>query len=334
MGELLDGVAGSDQPARTELSSHFSRSYFFFGINLSGESDDPSLFEEFEAVFGCGDQAPLSSRGALRTVLRRSVLEISGDDLEDPAGFLAGFSSPDIPLTLIDPQSVRVGDDGGLVIRFSGSSCHIPSVPGWQRIASHMIFLRLIRALPNLLFFHAASIGIRGRGFLLVGPKGRGKTTVSLALAARGHAFLGDETAVYEPATARLLPFHRPVGIKPGPRSQSLDARLQRIRMPQEGIARLPIGKLIDVPPPEPMALRGVIFLQPFADRPYLEPIASGREELGQLQPLASTLQAGAATQRVFAMIRLLSATRCYKLWPANPDETATYLERTLIDES
>src|SRR5947207_2119645 len=82
---------------------------------------------------------------------------------------------------------------------FDGDRVRFRKVDAWRRIVSHMLFLRLIRRRPDLLFFHAASIGMDGRAYLLIGPKGRGKTSVSLALAARGHAFLGDETAIVEP---------------------------------------------------------------------------------------------------------------------------------------
>ena len=61
---------------------------------------------------------------------------------------------------------------------------------------------------------------------MLVGPKGAGKSTLALALAARGHALLGDEHACYLPATGELLPFRRPVGIKPGPRAAAVESAL------------------------------------------------------------------------------------------------------------
>ena len=314
--------------------SHFH----LFGIALS--IDGTELADEFASVFGQRTEV----RGLRTESLRVRVdsysvlspqssvlLSIEGDNLEDPAAFLAGFSSPDIPLRLGDePGTVRIGDDPEPVFRFDGARCEVRRVPHWARIVSHMLFLRMIRLRPDLLFFHAATVGIGGRGILIVGPKGHGKTTTSLALASRGHAFLGDETAIYEPSTALLHPFHRPVGIKPGPAASAVVAKIGDLAMPAEGILRIAAERVVPRANGDAVPLHAVVFLQGFADETRLEAVTAGRDELAQMQPLASSLGAGAASMRVFAMVRLLGSTKCFKLWPSNPDMTAEYLERVL----
>src|SRR2546423_9559252 len=107
------------------------------------------------------------------------------------------------------------------------------SVSGWRLIASTTTGLPLVAArggllivdAPNapegflvdlllspvlamqreLLFVHAASIEIGGRGVLLIGTSGSGKTTAALPLAARGHGYLGDDMAVLHARSADLL---------------------------------------------------------------------------------------------------------------------------------
>src|SRR5262249_8704279 len=57
----------------------------------------------------------------------------------------------------------------------------------WQPFIANYAVNRVLRLQRELLFFHAASIGIAGRGAMIVGPKASGKTTTAMALAARGH---------------------------------------------------------------------------------------------------------------------------------------------------
>ena len=63
---------------------------------------------------------------------------------------------------------------------------------------------------------------------MLAGPRYSGKSTLSLALAARGHHFLSDEIAWYIPSTRHLTAFRRPVGVREhinrGVRSRQSDA--------------------------------------------------------------------------------------------------------------
>lgn len=91
-------------------------------------------------------------------------------------------------------------------IVMAGTHLLVRRTTPWQSLAGSLVFSRLIRLQPRLLFFHAGSIGIRGQGVLIVGPKGSGKTTLSLALAARGHEFLGDEMAGVRIESLELVP--------------------------------------------------------------------------------------------------------------------------------
>lgn len=327
MDELLVAFAPAGDTTGWQLSSYAH--YNFFDVDLTIGSDDPSFINEFESVFGRGLPGD-GSRASIKLTLRGDELHFAGDPLENPAAFLAGFSSPDIPLTLDGENGVRVGDDPQPMFVFDGDRVRVRKIDAWRRIVSHMLFLRLIRRRSDLLFFHAASIGIGGRAFLLIGPKGRGKTSVSLALASRGHSFLGDETAIVEPATMLVHPFHRPVGIKRGPCASRVAEALADAQFPAEGILRTPIVNLLSIEESSPLPLGGVFFLQSFEETTRIEPVTAGRDELSQMQPLASSFAAGTAAQRVFAMVRLLGSTRCYKLWPSQPDSTAIDLEKAL----
>src|SRR6185503_20030163 len=109
--------------------------------------------------------------------------------------------------------------------------------------------------------------------------------------ATRGHGLLGDEHAAYLPARDALLPFARPVGVKPGPRARTSDAALARAgRDPErDGMMRVPVEDLPAVSVAAgPVPLRAVVFLRGFGATGRLDRVEAGREELASLQPVAS----------------------------------------------
>jgi hypothetical protein len=316
--------------------------FTLLNVALDLETDDPGFIAEFESVFGGRrdggfDGLPRVALAAELTAPRDGALgelTIRGDALADPAAFLLGFSSPTIPLRACASAeegwtALALGDDDAPIFSFRGEVCRFRGVPRWRRIVAHYLFLRMIAMRQEALFFHAASVGIGGQGVMLIGPKGSGKSTLSLGLASRGHAFLGDETAAYVPASRLLLPFRRPAGIKPGPRAEAVTRSLARVdaHTDEEGMLRVDAADLFDLAAAAPLPLSGVVFLSGFADEPVIGAIQAGREELAQMQPMATTLSNAPATSRVFEMIRLLASVRCYKMAPGNPDTSVQRLE-------
>ena len=93
----------------------------------------------------------------------------------------------------------------------------------WQRFVGNLAVNRVLRLQHEAVFFHASAAALDTRGLLLVGPKGAGKTTLSLALGARGWDFLGDEMIGVRYGSGELVPVRRSVTIKPGP----ADARIR-----------------------------------------------------------------------------------------------------------
>jgi hypothetical protein len=328
-------------------------------IDLSISCDDPLFLSEFASLFGSPHPALRATLSPLRgarelesvahgisVVIRDeddefASLIIEGDDLPDPAAFFLTFTSPDVPLKL-HPGSrperpmIALGDDARPLFVFEGAQCRFRKVPRWRRIVSHAIFLRLLRLRDDLIFLHASMVEVTGHGLLLVGPKGTGKTTVALALGSRGHSVLGDETAIYEPSTGRLIPFRRPAAIKPGPaaaRVHDIVARSER-RSDEDGVLRIPLEEFAAAEV-EPVLLQSMIFLRSFADRPSLCRVERpGAEEISLLQPLASSLAGPSSTRHVFEMIKLCATVPIFHLWPADPDETAGLIEEVLASHA
>lgn len=72
------------------------------------------------------------------------------------------------------------------------------------------------RFLPGYLAIHAASMSRGGRGLILAGSPGQGKSTLAAGLLAHGWSYLSDEFALIEPETGRLAAFPKALCIKAG----------------------------------------------------------------------------------------------------------------------
>jgi HprK-related kinase A len=66
----------------------------------------------------------------------------------------------------------------------------------------------------QFLMFHSAVVEKGGRAVILAGPPGSGKSTLCVALLARGWRLLSDEFALLDPARGCLQPIPRPVALK------------------------------------------------------------------------------------------------------------------------
>jgi hypothetical protein len=309
-------------------------------VTLNLTTDDERFVEEFESVFGgragggFGDLPAVTLDVTLSRIDERtSEVVVHGDDVDDGAAFLLQFSSATIPLRRVETDApwigVAVGDEEEPLFRFRGDVCHVRRAGRWRRILAHFLFLRMLRMRKEAMFFHAASVGINGSGVLLIGPKGSGKSTLSLGLASRGHDFLGDETAAYVSSQRSLIPFRRPAGIKPGPRATAVARSVERVGPPadEDGMLRVDAGVLFPLKAARSLPLQAVIFLGAFGGEARLELIQAGREELALMQPIATTLSNASASTRVFEMIRLLGSVSCYRLTAGTPDETVDVIE-------
>lgn len=66
------------------------------------------------------------------------------------------------------------------------------------------------------LLFHAAALEASGTGIVLPGASGSGKSTLAAALARAGHGYLTDELTAFDLDRGELLPYPKPITVKPG----------------------------------------------------------------------------------------------------------------------
>jgi len=320
------------------------------------DSDDPSLLPLFFMMFGGATAAATRSSAAVSTIPSDIHLDVRARFHPDFGWFgLSGrnelpFDGREFDYAISEAHghfaALPTDDAGWKSVAFRGSDvpmfafrdrdCLFSLGPRWRLSIVWFLFWRLLRTRPDAIFFHASALGIFGEGTIFVGPSGGGKSTISLALAARGHNFLSDEVAAYLPDRGEVMPFRRPVGIKPGPRASAVEKGLPAAAAAQierEGFFRVPIDTIFRTEPARTFPLGRVVFLRGFAERPRLQRINPGRAEIVELQPLMSSFLNAPHSRRIFELTRLLATTKVYQLHPGDPDETAFYLEEAFACE-
>ncbi|HEX6737739.1 MAG TPA: hypothetical protein VF310_05700 [Vicinamibacteria bacterium] len=324
--------------------------FLLAGTPLTLEAADPLLVEAVASVLGAAALSRAPGPG-LRAAVEGPGLDgcgrilLAADDgrslADADADLRLGLDSPGFPFEERPPEA-----PGALTLAFRGAAdavltcrggeVHFRAVAGWRRAVAFLLLHRLVGLRADALFFHAASVGVAGRGALLVGPKGAGKSTLALGLAARGHDFLGDETACYLPAAGTIIPLRRPVGIKPGPRARAIDEALARARLQADadGIVRMDVEALLEpearLAAPRALPLRAVLFLEGFGPAPRVTAAAAERDAVARLQPFSSSLTAAPQAQRVFEMARLLGAARVFRVTHGDPDGTTDAVAEAL----
>ncbi len=333
-------------PARRELQRDFLLRVWGLGrVHLTVRSDDAELLHEIAATFGHPGADEGSSVAALDVTVTsggadadHGLIEFETDDLDalTPADMLLGLSSATFPFTQVagpteDAIAFALEGDREPLFSFSGTRCVFWKRDRWRAAVAFLLIHRVYRLRRDAIFFHAASVALNGSGVMLIGPKGAGKSTTSLALAARGVPLLGDEIACWLPETGMIEPFLRPVGVKPGPRCEAVTAALHGIgRVPDQEVVRIDADRFLTLAPPASVPLRAVIFLAPFAEQPSLRRLEGGRDQIGAMQPVTSSLVNAPRGRRVLELARLIATTTILELSPGTPDDTADYLIRDL----
>lgn len=101
-------------------------------------------------------------------------------------------------------------------------------VTRWDRAAPLRTALHFALASPHRQLVHGASIGADGRGVLLAGPGGSGKSTTTLACLEAGLQVVGDDYAAVELVDGRALAWNLYASIKVGERDAGPGGRDDR----------------------------------------------------------------------------------------------------------
>lgn len=319
-------TAASDGAAVVFLGSRVAAT--LAGKRIVVESDDASLLPTLFVVFGGDDRR--DEPPFFHVTYRNRLLEVRRDgELLATNRLFFGLDEPDCPYRL-DGSVISFRDDGSAQFTLLDTAVRVHETPRWREAVASLLPRVFQSLLDDLVLMHAAAAGIGGRGLLLIGYQKAGKSTVALTLAARGHDFLSDEIGCYDPRTHELVPYRRPVGIRPGPRSAAIERALSLRRhrvLQHEESARVDLATLIPLAPERRLPLHAVVFLDGFAESPAIRYADPGRNEVGMLQTLYSSFTNAPHAQRTFELVRLLSRCRVAYLKIGDPDETAALLE-------
>jgi hypothetical protein len=292
-------------------------------LSLSG---DEALLFRFRAILGdCAESAADRSLPLVHC-------QVDDDGHSDVA---VSFLYPGAPLDLhgfvagLAAYAGTLRDGSGDTLRFDRQT-------EWRGAVANCAIQATLAIQPGALFFHAASVDVAGRGILIAGPKNTGKSTTSLALAARGHRLLGDEIAAVRTQTSELLPFPRAVSLRDGVRSELLDERLRGTPSLEETYPdgsrrlRIKVSDLFDRVEPQAVPLAALFFLKPFGEATRIERFLPSLDQVSLLEPLGSALWGDSGGRRRFQLLRLLSTVACYDIAPGPPDETADRIEKLM----
>ncbi len=300
-----------------------------------------------ECATSAVDVSPLTLRSEVRHSLREPVVAAMFQDNE-PLDSLAFILSlfPDGRYREVSGQC-----PGWRYLAEGAESCPfaalrddfilLDSTRSWEAFIGTYCLHRVLRLQREILFFHAASVSVNGSGVLLGGPEKAGKTTLSMSLASRGNAFMGDDLAAVRRGSHELIPIRRSVSVRPGPRARIVSERLTAGAYEEEpypdGETRIRAfaSDLFPSARPLPVPLKAIFFLRGFGDRSQVEPIATGMSQLRWLTPLASTLWGVSRAARIKDFLHLMAQVRCFFLSSGgSPEETAELVEKTVREET
>lgn len=340
---ISQAVGDADRPAFF-LPDSFLR---FGSLEAVVRTDDAQFRERFHRVFqDC--IAPGGTDGARRVELEVRAADhtqpvsarISGHEGAGAASVLARIFPE---LVLVDAgvdraSGWRIAARAGYpepVAAFSGERLLIDRALPWQIVLAHYFIDHLMRLQPEWAFFHAATLAIGEEGVLLSGNKGAGKSTLALALAARGHGFLGDEIAAIHLETGAIAPFPRAVSIRAGPQAREVQDYIGRVACEREQLAdgteriRMPVSRIFPRAAPRAVTLGHAFFLEPRAPAAHARAFDFSASDLCLVGPLHATLPAGSGGTQVVRFLRVFGGVRCFRLSPGGtPDDTAELIER------
>ena len=239
-------------------------------------------------------------------------------------------------------QLLAEGDGGQFQAASDGRILLIDPAAAPPEFAIDCIVGMAQAAQPGVLYLHAGSVGIAGAGTLICGSTGGGKSTTTLALALRGHAFLGDDVAVIRLASREILPFPKSAGMRDGPLTDVLQERLRASRHVlaenRWNMVRtvVRVGDLFPGSLGRPLPLRYAFLLDGFGEQASVADYQPQLADVKRLQALVSDaspswgLSPGRDLMNFLVVVNLLSGLRCYRVRLGSPSETAELIETTV----
>jgi hypothetical protein len=315
----------------------------FVGI----DSDDLPLRMRFKQLYGeCLSSSPpepenprwIHCRVQVRHGVPAHVVTFTANEEVDIVEFILALFGDrgyvEIPHGLTDWRSLGVAGKAQPLLTAKGAQVLVDAQEPWQPLIASCAINWAMRMQREMLFFHAAAVGIGGTGVLITGDKGAGKSTLSMALAASGHTFLGDEIAAVRLRTLTLESFRRAISIRPGPRAPKVGQLLEGKSYPTDRFpdgttrTRVQAAELFPEAGALSLPLRWIFFLRGLEGYPRTEAFIPRAADLRLLTPLPCTFWGASPALPMMQVAKLLSTVSCCHLHPGAPEETARLVER------
>jgi len=311
-------------------------SYALGDALLSVWTDNPAFHARFQANYAeCA--VTVLDRDA-DVVVRVRTLEdgtalatFDGGVAAAPPGFPAIF----LPARVSERPARRAGwtvaelDHPVRHLAFSQDGLAAGPDSSWEALIASVAVNRVLSAQPHIIFFHGAAARVNGRGVLLLGVSGAGKTSISLALAARGHDFYGDDIVGVRLESRAMVPLRRAAHVRAGPAASEVTRAIDRSDVPRDGERRLAdISRLFPQAGAGAAALDVTVCLRDFTESTRVTPFSPGPQDLRWVTPHAGSLHAGRPAERVMRVLSVLSPSPCFFLDSASPESAADALER------
>lgn len=229
---------------------------------------------------------------------------------------IPGEALPVLDVTVAPDGRAADGEIDGRLIWSIALSPAAPIVTLLGEIAG-----TLTTFLTRLLFIHAGVVAVGGRGMVLVGHSGAGKTSTVAALVRRGAAFLSDEVALLDPSTGVVMPFALPMAVKPWTRRAAGPLPPGR-RITREGRIEFWLPRRLG----GTVQLDTVVLLRRQEASACLSPLSRAAMLLALAEHASSFKQQHRIREAFSGFARLLRSARCVAFDAARPAAHADLL--------
>jgi hypothetical protein len=325
------------------MSTH---AYSFHGLNLIVQGED-AVLNALQARLGRFPAGNTRAAAYLHFEFHK-VADDSRDVIKRPAGPGRPVFDPGLgELAYFDESQqlyLEVPERGRALCHVKSHRVHISyreSEASDPCLLAHLFFTVPLAELlkrRGLYMVHAAGLAVGGKGLLVAGQSGAGKTTLAIALLRAGFDFLADDTVFLSLGNSGLRILAFPDEVDVTARTLGFFPELQRLTQASKASGRLkqPVcaTSLYQARPSWECAPEAIIFPQPGkSSHSVLTPMPKA-EALVQLVCNVLRTEPRSSQAHLDALARLVKTSRCYRLQTGQDFDRLPGLMRSVLDHA